>query len=222
MKKVALSKMKCAALFAMMFFSYQGMAQTASIYIGDNCKIYPNATEWSYTMMVAHLVTDEHNSSVKYPMADKITLIPNNLSYNEMDIKVLTSKYGNYVEFYDVKNNLFKIYSKNFAITKNGSSLYLVRHSSYSFEESAIYTITTDLEIADDFQIIYCSNVERIYIKNNGIFSEYYFSDIMNNTSVNSPKVDEIEDATYSIDGKKVQTPHNGIFIKGDKKVVIK
>ena len=221
MKKVALSKMKCAALFAMMFFSYQGMAQTASIYIGDNCKIYP--TPYSGTprdLLIAHLVTDEHNSSAKYLMADKLILLINH-NEKEHETEIRTSKYGNYVEFYDVNSNSFKIFDKKRAFTKNGSSLYYV--DVYSGDVG--YTITTDLEIADDFQIIYCKGDyggEFIFIKNNGILSEYNVKDIKNNTSVNSPKVDEKEDATYSVDGKKVQTPHNGIFIKGDKKVMIK
>lgn len=223
MKKVSLSKMKCAALFAMMFFSYQGMAQTASQYIGENCKIYPNVTGSPYTMMVAHLVTDEQNPSVKYPMADKITNIIRSENGSEMKTKILTSKYGNYVEFYDIRDKSFKIYGYSFAFTKNGNSLYFVCHNTSSFKEYKIYTITTELEIADDFQIIYYSYSanECIYIKNNGILSAYFLHDLPY-TSVNSPKVDEIEDATYSIDGKKVQTPHNGIFVKGDKKVMIK
>ena len=220
MKKVSLSKMKCAALFAMMFFSYQGMAQNASLYVGENCKIYPDATVYGYTMMIAHLVADEQNPSIKYPMADKITLISSK-NGSEMETKVLTSEYGNYVEFYDIKNNIFKIYAMRYAIIKNGSSLYLISHSRFSFEESVIYTITTDLEIADDFQIINYNDGECIYIKNNGILSEYYVKDLQY-TYINSPKVDDREDATYSIDGKKVQTPHNGIFVKGDKKVIIK
>ncbi len=225
MKKVSLSKMKCAALFAMMFFSYQGMAQNASLYIGDNCKIYRILTsknEWD--MQVAHLVTDEQNPSVKYPMADKITLIRAKIG-SEMITNIKTSEYGNYVEFYDVVENCFKIFESRFHIAKNGSCLYLVHH--VSFIEEYGYTITTDLEIADDFQIIYyhkdaSETGDKIYIKNNGILSRYTFDDIKNNTSVNSPKVDDREDATYSIDGKKVQTPHNGIFVKGDKKVIIK
>lgn len=219
MKKVALSKMKCAILFAMMLFTYQGMAQDVSLYIGDNCKFYPAPNRnSSYPIQIAHLVTDEHNSSVKYTMADKITLIHPSLS----DTRTLTSEYGNYVEFYDVNNDCFKIFDNSFAFTKNGSSLYYIIHSETSpYKEKEIYTITTDLEIADDFQIIFYQMTYGFCIKNNGILTLYSKTKLPR-TKVNSPKVDEKEDAAYSIDGKKVQTPHNGIFIKGDKKVMIK
>ena len=199
MKKVALSKMKCAILFAMMLFTYQGMAQDVSLYIGDNCKFYPPAIRNSsgIPFQIAHLVTDEHNSSVKYTMADKITLIePISVT------RTLTSEYGNYVEFYDVYNDCFKIFDISFAFTKNGSSLYYIIHSETSpYKEQEIYTITTDLEIADDFQIIFYQRANTFCIKNNGILTFY---------------------SKTKLPGKKVQTPHNGIFIKGDKKVMIK
>lgn len=76
MKKVALSKMKCATLFAMMLFSYQGMSQPSSVYVGDTCKIYPPTSYDIYnSFAMAHLVKDEHNPSAKYLMADKVFMI---------------------------------------------------------------------------------------------------------------------------------------------------
>lgn len=148
----------------------------------------------------------------------------------EIKTSTYQSEYGNYIEHYYANKQNYYMVSPNYtAFVKNGNSLYLI-HYDHS-PDLVVGPLTIDFKIADDFQIIlFLDDVwdlydkyNYIYIKNNGILYQYYISEIKNNTSVNSRKGEEKEDgATYSLDGKKVQTPHNGIFIKGDKKVIIK
>lgn len=236
MNKITLRITKCAVLFAMMFSSYDGLAQTTSQYIGENYKIYDSSLQGNKYMYAAHIIENKQSSFVHYLAADIITLIGFDSNYKIDFTYPITSKYGNFIEFcvmgsskYTYKTMMLE-YSANgtpiqFAITQKGSNLYLVNMS----EETLVGTITNDFKLADDFQIYIIPYLlgdwkkNLIHIMNNGALSTYTFTDVINNnTSVNSPKVNDKEDATYSIDGKKVQTPHNSIFIKGGKKVIIK
>lgn len=112
-----------------------------------------------------------------------------------------------------------------FYIVYNGSKLSLVkRNTERSWDnEILLRTLLTDFNMSDDFQIFfsfsYKSKNPIIRIINNGLMYYYY---INKGTSIRSPEVDKIESKTYSLEGKQVESPKEGIFIKGGKKVVIK
>ena len=67
--------------------------------------------------------------------------------------------------------------------------------------------------MSDDFQIFfsfsYKSKNPIIRIINNGLMYYYY---INKGTSIRSPEVDKIESKTYSLEGKQVESPKEGIF----------
>lgn len=109
----------------------------------------------------------------------------------------------------------------------DGSNLYLVQGNYYAstgvFGTKTIGTITNDLNNRGDVFLIFCdSEDDNIYILNNGILKVYSINKIKKTSSVRSPEVDKSDSKTFSLDGKQVESPHDGIFIRGGKKVVIK
>lgn len=149
-----------------------------------------------------------------------------------------TTSHGNYIEYLNVEdynkdsyvNKINKVLVPSivwmvssemgeetiYSIVQNGSNLYVVS----VVNDKIINTLTTNFTKANDFKII--KDGASLFIINNGKINWYKKYKSSSPSSVSSTKTDISETKTYSLGGIQVNSPHNGIFIKGGKKVIIK
>ncbi len=235
MKKEILSNnvlMKSLALWVMMLISYNGMAQDYTFNVGGKGKVYYNGSSGSSYSYIANIISSKEHSFTKELLADKIMEI----SHYSDCLGIVSSSHGYFIEFIYkgepvMMENRLGMSGERYMLVLDGSNLYLVKcdGDNYYYDSNGnvvvgikiIGTITKDLNNrGDDFQIFYDNGY--FYILNNGILKCYSEKKIKNTSSVRSPEVDKSDSKTYSLDGKQVESPHDGIFIRGGKKVVIK
>lgn len=227
---------KCFTLVVMMLFSYDGAAQDYTYNLGYgkpkiyafSPKLYTN--DAYHYFCVANIISSKDEGLTKDVIADKFTIC-----YSD-EFGSFSSSYGNFVEFLSysfvktdngslcVANPCIRDQDGN-SIVQNGSNLYLIKTyiSGYvDIKESEVKIITTELNNkGDDFQIMIKGG--SIFILNNGVINVYFIRKLKEpSSSVSCPKVDVDESKTYSIDGMQVDKPHNGIFIKDNKKAFVK
>lgn len=223
---------KSLALFVMMLISYNGMAQDYTFNVGGKGKVYYNGSSGSSYYYVANIISSKEHSFTKELLADKIMEI----GHNSDCLGIVSSSHGYFIEFIYkgqpvMTNSLFGASGERYMLVLDGSNLYLVErdNNNYYFDSNGnvvlgiktVGTITNDLNNrGDDFQIFYDDGY--FFILNNGTIKAYSKNKLKNTSSVRSPEVDKSDSKTYSLDGKQVESPHNGIFIRGGKKVVIK
>lgn len=221
---------KSFSLFFMMLFSINAMSQESTFDIGyDDFKVYSwNCSDEGIIIHSANklkYIVNYKNGDYSYFDYWNIPYVINN-SFIEFDF---STSHGNFVEFQEINHtNYHKILcpqimwdgiSTYYSIVQDGSNLYVVN----LLNDAIINTLATSFTKGDDFKII--KNENSVYIINNGIINCYnniYKSSASSSSSVSSPKADKSETKTYSLEGIQVNSPHNGIFIKGGKKVIIK
>lgn len=216
--------MRGVSLF-LLLLSLSGMAQN-TIDVGKGKLYGVNGHDY---VVVANIIAANENSMTNDVLADRLTMTDGKEFYS------FKTSHGYIHEFY-VNRTKYPLSTEMlivegismetgfvsgfvYAFVEDGSNLYVVD----VVNDKIINTLIDNLQKGEDFKIVYMEYSRNIMIINNGI--AYVYKDWKKKTSsVRSPIYDEGEgeSSTFSFDGKQVKSPHNGVFIKSGKKMVIK
>lgn len=216
---------------SVMAFAIDGIAQDFSQYVGGKGKMYVSPT-FGNELYVANISYSAETVFRNDMMASSLAIYDGNqfVSY--------PSSFGGFVEFdYCFKVTGGYITSPQFlfwvidiglcAFVMNENKLHIVN----VLEDRILCTLYDLIFKEDDFRIMVKEDSNMygdkfqpsIMVINQGNVNIFrtIFSTIP--SAVRSAAADEsVSDHTYSLDGRQVNSPHNGLFVKDGKKVVIK